>query len=116
MENYLHPSNVISDEAVSETSFESGNEVEGIVGQAEVTEESLGLKTNRKFYLQLSTPPPSPITSTPALLSSDQREMPRSIADLSMPLSIPSCQRCSSQPRSNVATPAQEVVQLPNTS
>lgn len=60
-------------------------EFESIVEQTDMTEESPGWETSSQSYRQLATPPASPIASIRALLISDQKEMPRSIADLSMP-------------------------------
>jgi chaperone BCS1 len=71
------------EDASSGTSFESGSEmsceVDGIVEQTDEMEESSGLEAKCQVYRQPATPPASPVTSTPVLLSGNQEnEVPRS--------------------------------------
>jgi len=83
---YTDGSETSPDDSSSGTSFESESEMscddENIVPQAEVTEESAGLKANCSFYQQPATPPATPIM-TPVLLSGNQgKGMADSVADL----------------------------------
>jgi hypothetical protein len=69
-------------------------EVEGIVEQTKVAEESLGLETDCQLCPQLATPPSSPITLTAVLLSSNQEKvMSLYIVGFGLPSNGICCQR-----------------------